>query len=327
LCFIFMFTVLCFQSLMAQDSFDLSEIRSNSSFGSTVKNSDLKITFSDLDFKFTLPVKINDQSILLFNISPARNIFYINNSTNFNHSYYEPLAQNGIWTLNFNPGYLRKFNDHFQALFLFTMGIKSDLETTDGKTLRYGGAVLFTKKYSDQFKLKYGLYFNQEYFGPYFVPLLGFDWRLSDKWWLYGLLPGDATLDYKTGQHSSAGLTFQAESTTMLFKGPASYRNVGDFNSSQTAIPIEPQYHSTLYLEKLSQELYLYYETKLVSNIFLNIKAGRSFFRTYRIFYAQDKLDVKISAISIGDNRKSITSEVSDGYMAEMKLIYRLPVK
>jgi hypothetical protein len=43
--------------------------------------------------------------------------------------------------------------------------------------------------FSDSLRVKMGLYVNKEFFGFMYVPLLGVDWKINDRWSLYGTLP------------------------------------------------------------------------------------------------------------------------------------------
>lgn len=54
---------------------------------------------------------------------------------------------------------------------------------------QYGGIFLQHYVYSDKLKIKAGLYYNREAFGNFFVPLVGVDWKISDRIYIYGIIP------------------------------------------------------------------------------------------------------------------------------------------
>jgi hypothetical protein len=75
---------------------------------------------------------------------------------------------------------------------------------------QYGGLILTTYKKSQSLSLKFGLYYNKEFFGNYFMPLVGIDWQINPKTNLFGVLPGSMTLDHKTSERFHYGFTFRA---------------------------------------------------------------------------------------------------------------------
>ncbi len=76
------------------------------------------------------------------------------------------------------------------------------------ENFQFGGAFVSTKKVSDSFKYSFGLYYNSEYFGPFFVPLIGANWLVSKNFRIFGLLPNNLYLDYKLSRYCRAGFTF-----------------------------------------------------------------------------------------------------------------------
>ena len=74
------------------------------------------------------------------------------------------------------------------VVFLATWASQDDLFGDD--SFQPGFLAMHNYKFSDNFALRIGLYYNREFFGNFFMPLLGIDWRLRNDWYLFGLLPG-----------------------------------------------------------------------------------------------------------------------------------------
>ncbi|MES2747772.1 MAG: hypothetical protein V4648_05305 [Bacteroidota bacterium] len=70
---------------------------------------------------------------------------------------------------------------------------ESALTTND---FQYGGLLLENYVPNQNLKLKFGLYYNREAFGNFFVPLLGVDWKASERIYLYGILPSNYKIEY-----------------------------------------------------------------------------------------------------------------------------------
>ena len=65
-----------------------------------------------------------------------------------------------------------------------------------GRDWQYGGLILEEYKFSDKLQIKFGLFANREAFGHFFVPLLGVDWKASDRIYCYGVLPASYKIEY-----------------------------------------------------------------------------------------------------------------------------------
>jgi hypothetical protein len=77
--------------------------------------------------------------------------------------------------------------------------------------MQLGGYGLVTYVHSSKLKIKLGLYYNREYFGNFFVPLAGVDWRVSDRFQMYGVLPTFYRFEYALiKQKLYAGLAFKS---------------------------------------------------------------------------------------------------------------------
>lgn len=84
-------------------------------------------------------------------------------------------------------------------------------EETTNKDFQLGGYGLVTYTKSDNFKVKIGLFYNREFFGNFFVPLAGVDWRVTDRFQMYGVLPTSYRLEYAIiKQKLYAGLAFKS---------------------------------------------------------------------------------------------------------------------
>ncbi len=74
-----------------------------------------------------------------------------------------------------------------------------------------GGYGLATYNKSPKLKIKFGLFYNREFFGNFFVPLFGIDWRVSDRFQMYGVLPTSYRLEYALLKKKLyAGLAFKS---------------------------------------------------------------------------------------------------------------------
>jgi hypothetical protein len=69
-------------------------------------------------------------------------------------------------------------------------------DVIDSHDYQYGGIFLENYVYSEKLKIKAGLYYNREAFGNFFMPLVGIDWKISDRLSMYGILPTSYKVEY-----------------------------------------------------------------------------------------------------------------------------------
>lgn len=77
-----------------------------------------------------------------------------------------------------------------------------------------GGAFIASCKKHPQLTWKFGLYYNSEICGPFFLPLLGIDWRIDKKNILFGVLPGSLVFEHKINNRFYWGGVFKAITNT-----------------------------------------------------------------------------------------------------------------
>lgn len=93
----------------------------------------------------------------------------------------------------------------------------ADLGAPMSDIFQLGAYSLFTVTESDKFRYKLGLYYNSEFFGNFFVPLVGIDWKVSERFMVFGTLPQSMKASYSLFPNRvNAGLAFR--SMTRSFK-------------------------------------------------------------------------------------------------------------
>jgi hypothetical protein len=101
--------------------------------------------------------------------------------------------------------------------------VASDLKDNISKDSQLGGTLLFTYAFSDSLKVKFGLFYNREAFGNFFVPLAGIDWKATERLSFYGILPNNMRMEVKCSDKFYVGLGFK--------NYKRSYRLSMDFNN------------------------------------------------------------------------------------------------
>ena len=215
------------------------------------------------------------------------------------------IATGRFYTAGLQLGYQKKFGDSANVLFMLLPKIASDLEEPDNQHFQYGGLLLFNRVKNENFEWKYGLYVNTEYFGFFMVPLIGFDWKVTERLRLFGTLPAAMTGEYYFGSHYRSGLKFVAPTVSYRF-------------STEADAP---------YLHQYTNQLSWYHDVYLTKSIVLQLQAGFTAFRYYRAYEEDERFDVSISGVGIGGPREYINeglyADFSDGFVFQAGLIYR----
>ena len=147
--------------------------------------------------------------------------------------------------------------------------------------------------------------FNQEFFGPYLVPLVNLDWKISDKWSVVGLFPIYGKVKYQVNERISAGLSHFGLITTYRL-GAEAY--AGD------------------YMERTSIDETLFARYKLGNNFYAEARLGYALGRSYAQYEADQKVDFSIPLIGFGDDRVQKSVSFHDGFIGDLRLIYSVPI-
>ncbi len=93
--------------------------------------------------------------------------------------------------LTFRLGLSHKWpNQRHKTLIMGLPTFSTDGKIFSGDAFQMGGVFIHSFVVRDNLTLKLGLYYNHEFFGNFYMPLFGVDWRLKNDWYIFGILPG-----------------------------------------------------------------------------------------------------------------------------------------
>lgn len=84
-------------------------------------------------------------------------------------------------------------------------GLSSEL-----KTHQWGTAIIGNYIKSPALTYKFGMYYNREFYGNFFMLLLGLDWQINARNAIFGTLPGAITWESKASKRFYYGANFRA---------------------------------------------------------------------------------------------------------------------
>lgn len=200
--FIFCFFLLC-TSAFSQPFVDIVNATAQS-FSSTYKDS-LKSKNKTNNYFLNLffPKEFKNGNTLLVRLnSEWLNSHYSNSNASYASDLYALSMPVGMQFLTKN----KKWK-------ILTMGIakfSSDFKDLTNKDFQPGGIFLLTYVKSEKLKFKAGVYYNKEFFGNFFVPLVGVDWKATERLQFYGILPSNYRIEYKLNSKFYTGINFKS---------------------------------------------------------------------------------------------------------------------
>lgn len=209
-------------------------------------------------------------------------------------------------------GWEHKWNQKSKMLFMAIPRFNSDYNAIQLHHFQLGGLALGTTKRSENFDWKYGMYYNGELFGPMFVPLFGFNWKINEHWRFKMIIPLNFELSYRPKNWIRIGIRFDGINASYA------YQTLPGLSGDQ-------------YIDKADNNAWAFSEFHLGKNIWFHLKAGHSVLRKYRYFNEGDKMNVKLGPVNIGDERnandpKAVPVLFENGWSFEARFIYRLPL-
>ena len=240
--------------LNAQPYFDVASIQTSSS-SHTLNNDTNKFPLSVnwLTANFSLPLKLNRSNLFITTAGYEQFSLEGKSSelTQTFHSIHLPMTLLHTWkdtTWNTSFTLIPKINSY------------SPLQINE-QTFQAGGALIASHKVKPHFRYSFGVYYNREFFGNYFLPLAGIEWKATPRLYVFGLLPNKFTVDYKINKAFHAGFVYKGLTTSFRYK-PSS---VAD------------------YLRIEEGQLKLFTDFYITKTIVLNLEGGIIVARSYEI--------------------------------------------
>lgn len=210
-----------------------------------------------------------------------------------------------VYTINPRFGINYNHSEKWTGTYLLLPKLSSDFKSIGSKDFQFGAIALLKYKKRQNFAWQFGMYYNGELFGPFFVPLFGF-YHLSanERFEMNVRLPLAVDMNYKLQPWLKAGMEFSAFVRSYHLNEPY-------------------QGNAENYLVKASNELFAYLHFNVTDNILLKTKVGYSIGRNYRVYDIEDRVTWGLSAFRFNDERQQLNADFQDGLIFRAELIYR----
>lgn len=260
-------------------------------------------TIEEIGIDLTLPIKLNDKFVIITGYS-----FDQLNVLPF------PQYQTGAeWSYKMHSlkaGLSWQHNDTWSGQYLVIPKTTGKLDNINTKNSQLAALALVKQKKKENLFYRYGLYYNSEIFGPFFVPLLGVWYRSPNKKFeMNWTLPVWADMNYTWKPWLTTGFNFQ--SFVRTFYAP---QYISNFRGGKAL---------DHYMVKASNEIFLYTQFNIKRSFLIQTKVGHSIGRKFKHYNYGDNVAWGFSAFRFGDNRTQLNPNLKDGLIFQVRLIYR----
>jgi hypothetical protein len=275
---------------LGQDYVDLIKLGYSNTFTATFKdsgeNADGQSFFADLNFPVVL--SLNHALITGVNLNTHQLPLFPNQEVSH------------LYSLMLKLGLATTYSETWSSTLVFLPKLSSDYRNLSSDDLYFGGYGLLKYKKSRNLLYKFGAYGSTEAFGLFFTPVIGLYYTSPNKLLEMDLsLPISADINYALGK---------------IVLG-VDYFGIG----RSFHLDVEPG----TYVEQNPLEFSGYLQFNVLQNsILLRAKAGYSSYES-EVYADNEKLDVRITAFSIGDERTQLNPDMTGGIFFKLEALYR----
>lgn len=285
----------------AQKRFDLFYVGANENFMQQDSIKRDKNYEASAFANLSVPVILKDSSVWI--------TIFDYQSYSINNNYFStdstPIDRFNLHAFILRTGYIHKFSEGRALQVLVIPRVMTDFNTAFSKSFQMGGMMMYEKVKSKTYTYRIGLLYNQECFGPYITPVFYLDWSITQKLKFTGLLPIYGKLYLEPSSKLSYGLHFIGLTT--------SYR-------------VNEKNYENYYVERNSIDLSVFANVKIWKNVYFEGRVGYSIKKDYALYAEDQKVDLGLPLIYIGDNRTRSNYEYENSPFVHFRLLYSLPI-
>lgn len=189
---------------------------------------------------------------------------------------------------------LQSKNEKWKYTGVIIPKLNTDFADNLNYDLQIGGIGLVTRVFNEKFQVRGGLYYNSDYWGHFFMPLVGLDWKVNEKFRMYGTLPSNYRFEFKLGKKIYSGIGFR---------------------SAQRSFRLQKKYDDDFVRIRESQ-LKVFFEGFVIGKILIGVDVYRSLgYNLISYNYFETKMPT---------NRPIVFSKSKDAWGLTLNLAYRI---
>ncbi|MDB3907272.1 DUF6268 family outer membrane beta-barrel protein [Crocinitomicaceae bacterium] len=292
--FLYVITTILCCTAQAQQYVDLAKFDYTITPPNVFDSSTLSTPMQEINADVTVPIQFGENNAFLTGLT------YENTQASFDRG----RRTESVTGVTLKLGLKLQHNERWSGTYLMLPKVSSDFGPLTSRDFQLGGAVLMKYTKSERFNYKFGGYYNQELFGPFFVPIFGFYYLSeNEKFEAKALLPLSVGLNYNFVGNFSVGLTYRGQ--------------IRSYDMTQSYGAEEERY-----LARSTNEAYAFVQYALSNGIHFQIHGGHSIGRNYRVY--NEKVPFSMPLFYFNDDRTQLNTDFSDGWLLKVAAFYRL---
>jgi len=205
-----------------------------------------------------------------------------------------------VYSISPTIGYAMRLSRRWSLTALYLPMLNSDLKKVRGSDIRSGGVLRANYRVDSNFSIRATLGYRDQFFGPQYIVLLGLDWKVSDKWRIFGDIPNNATINYSVNAKINTGFNLTAGYTSYALSQQGQYFKNNTINTG------------------------LFGEYVFHRNWALRVTAAYSVTRKFEVMNEGDKYGSVIDFVNSGHKPVVQSPEVKNGLAIKLGLSYRV---
>jgi len=259
----------------------------------TIKTTDKDVNIKDYRIESALPKTLKDSNIIGIKIQ-YKSITISSDNADLKELNLHSLKLPIFMVIKYKN---RKWSSYFEV----APKLNSDFNDITLRHFQIGGTVLFFYEKKPGFLWQFGVFYNQDTYGPFFMPLLGFDWKISEKSDCSVLLPAYMIFEQKISKKLYTGFEMEITGETYRLGGSSEYPNsfISQLGANKLMFLAEPRLFLDFYLAK---------------HLVFYIKPGFRLFQKYEHFTEDDHIIT---------NSKYVQGKFKNSFYAEAGIALR----
>lgn len=189
-------------SVFAQPFVDLINYNNQNFFSHYNDSANSPVYIQDHLLNLFLPKKFKNDNVLIIRVNSEQAVVKRDGPTSYTENLFSVSVPVGFM-------YVSK-SKKWKYTGIFIPKVNSDLRDDLAHDFQYGGIALVTHVYNSNLQLKLGMYYNREFWGNFFLPLVGVDWKINDRFQMYGVMPSNYRFEYKVSKNWNTGLGWRS---------------------------------------------------------------------------------------------------------------------
>jgi hypothetical protein len=254
---------------------------------------DQKFTGSNLKIATTIPIFLKPDK--------SRYLLVGGNLEAFNFSGTHPAFEvKKVYSISPTLGYSTMVSKNFNLTALLVPFLNSDYKDVKSADIKFGAILRGSWKVSDKLTWKAIVGYRRQFYGPQYIALVGLDWKVNDKWSIFGDLPHNATVSYAVNKKVNTGFNLFVQNSTYRLNNQRRYFEYNTVNPG------------------------LFAEYYVSPNWAIRATAAYTLIRNMEVYHKNDKAKGFIDFYELGDRKDPINPEVAGGLSFKVGLSYRI---